>query len=452
MNSKNSPKVYPYRYIILAIFMLLSLVIQIQWLTHAAVARPANEFYQGQFNPNSFFNIDFLAMSYMVIYILISFPASYIIDTYGIKIGLSIGAVLTGIFALLKGIFAASFLMVVIAQIGLAIAQPFILNAITAVTVRWFPLRERALAAGMAALSQYLGIIIAMLVTPMLIGSDPALPDYGQGFEKMLMFYGLISVLAAVLVLAFIREHPPTPPSGEVYKRLSFRKGFALMLKNRNMLITIFLFFIGLGIFNAISSLTDALAENSGVADSDGLIGGLMLIGGIIGAVIIPLLSDKLRKRKLFLVICMAGMVPGVFGLAFADQIASNADSIYTISMISSFILGFFVMSAGPIGFQYAAEVSYPAPESASQSILLWVGQITGMVFVAGMSMKENAYLGDFMTIFAGLSILALIGVLFLKESPLIESGVGNPRLTSGQAGIGSRGEEGTEGMGMEGT
>ncbi|MBT4400991.1 MAG: MFS transporter, partial [Bacteroidetes bacterium] len=345
MNSKNSPKVYPYRYIILAIFMLLSLVIQIQWLTHAAVARPANEFYQGQFNPNSFFNIDFLAMSYMVIYILISFPASYIIDTYGIKIGLSIGAVLTGIFALLKGIFAASFLMVVIAQIGLAIAQPFILNAITAVTVRWFPLRERALAAGMAALSQYLGIIIAMLVTPMLIGSDPALPDYGQGFEKMLMFYGLISVLAAVLVLAFIREHPPTPPSGEVYKRLSFRQGFALMLKNRNMLITIFLFFIGLGIFNAISSLTDALAENSGVADSDGLIGGLMLIGGIIGAVIIPLLSDKLRKRKLFLVICMAGMVPGVFGLAFADQIASNADSIYTISMISSFILGFFVMS-----------------------------------------------------------------------------------------------------------
>ncbi|MCD6347233.1 MAG: MFS transporter [Bacteroidales bacterium] len=420
MSTPTSPKVYPYRYVILAIFMLVSLVIQIQWLTHAAVARPAAVFYNGQFNPSSFFNIDFLAMSYMVIYILISFPASYIIDTYGIKSGLSIGAILLGIFSMLKAIYASNFTVVVIAQIGLAIAQPFILNAITAVTVRWFPLRERAIAAGMAALAQYLGIIIAMLVTPMLIGSDPTKPGYGEGFESMLMIYGVISLIAAIILLIFIREHPPTPPSGEEYIRLSFRKGFALMLRNRNMLITVFLFFIGLGIFNAVSSLTDAIAEHAGVADSDGLIGGLMLIGGIIGAVVLPILSDKYRKRKLFLVICLAGLVPGVFGMAFAHQLASDPNNIYTITIISSFILGFFVMSAGPIGFQYAAEVSYPAPESASQSVLLWVGQITGLIFVAGMSIKENAFLGDFMTLFAGLSVVALIAVLMLKESPMI--------------------------------
>ncbi len=294
-----TPKVYPYRYVILVVFMLITLVIQLQWLTHAAVARPAEVFYNGQFRPESFFNIDFLAMSYMLIYVVISFPASYIIDTYGIKTGLSIGALLTGVFALLKGFAADNFTLVIIGQIGLAVAQPFILNAVTAVSVRWFPLAERGLAAGMAALAQYLGIVIAMLVTPMMIGSDPNLPGYGGGFEKMLMIYGLISFAAAILVLIFIKEHPPIPPSGEEYVRLSFRKGFALMLKNRDMLITIFLFFIGLGIFNAISSLTDAIAAHAGVADSDGLIGGLMLIGGIIGAIIIPILSDKYRKRKL---------------------------------------------------------------------------------------------------------------------------------------------------------
>ena len=80
---------YPrYRYIILIVFMLISVAIQIQWLTHAAVARPAEIFYGGQFNPDSFLNIDFLAMVYMVVYLVMSFPASYIIDTYGIRTGL----------------------------------------------------------------------------------------------------------------------------------------------------------------------------------------------------------------------------------------------------------------------------------------------------------------------------------------------------------------------------
>ena len=86
---------YPvYRYVILVAYMLITVAIAIQWLTHAAVARPAELFYGGQFNPDSFLNIDFLAMVYMVAFLVMSFPASYVIDTYGIRTGLSIGAVM----------------------------------------------------------------------------------------------------------------------------------------------------------------------------------------------------------------------------------------------------------------------------------------------------------------------------------------------------------------------
>ncbi len=39
MNKKSN---YPaYRYVILAAYMILAIAIEIQWLTHAAVARPA---------------------------------------------------------------------------------------------------------------------------------------------------------------------------------------------------------------------------------------------------------------------------------------------------------------------------------------------------------------------------------------------------------------------------
>lgn len=409
----------PYRFVILAIFMLITLAIEIQWLTHAAVARPAEVFYRGQFDPASFFNVDFLAMVYMVVFLIMSFPASYIIDTYGVRVGLFTGSILLGVFSIMKALLAHNFTGVVIAQTGLAVAQPFILNAVTAVSARWFPLSERGMAAGLLALSQYIGIIVAMLVTPALIGSDPDQANYGTGFEKMLWIYGGISLLASILFLILMRERPHDFPPEE-QERYTFFNGIGHIIRNRDMRIMLLLFLIGLGIFNAISSMTDSIAAHVGVKDSDGLIGGLMLIGGIIGALILPTLSDKFRKRKRFMVICILGMVPAVSGLAFPDLLASDPKTIYLITLISSFILGFFVMSAGPIGFQYAAEVSYPARESTSQGILLWVGQLTGMLFVAGMSVDQNIHLGSFMTAFAMLSILALAGVLMLRESPMI--------------------------------
>jgi MFS family permease len=411
-------KVYAYRWIILAVYMLLSIVIQIQWLAHAAVARPAEVFYQGQFNPDGLFNIDFLALLYMLVYIVVSIPASYVIDTYGIRIGLGIGAAITVVSGLCKGVFADHYIIVLLAQTGLAIAQPFVLNAVTAITVRWFPLRERGTAAGLSALAQYLGIIIAMLVTPLMIGISPDKPGYGEGFGKMLLIYGIITAVAGILSLLLIKETPPTPPGDESLERPTFRVGFKHILGLRDMRLILLIFLIGLGIFNAVSSMTDAIAEHMGVKDSEGLIGGVMLVGGIIGALIIPWLSDVYKKRKLFLVICMTGMVPGMVCLSLANHLSNDPGFIYGITLTGSFILGFFVMAAGPVGFQYAAEVCYPAPESTSQGLLLWVGQITGMVFVAGMSIRQNQYIGIFMTFFVLCALAIMILGILLRESP----------------------------------
>ena len=359
-------------------------------------------------------------MLYMLIFLIVCIPASYIIDTYGIRIGLGVGSILTAVFSLMKGIGGANFTIVLIAQAGLAVAQPFILNAVTAVTVRWFPLRERGTAAGLAALAQYLGIIIVMAVTPMMVVSSPELPGYGSGIDRMLLIYGIISAAGAVLALILIKEKPPTPPSAEKLEHTKFFAGLKHILKQRDMIITLVLFFIGLGIFNAVSSMVDSISASLGVDDSDGLIGVAMLGGGVIGAIILPLLSDKFRKRKLFLVLGLGGMLPGVAGLAFADVIAGGPGGAYIIALAASFILGFFVMSAGPIGFQYAAEVSYPAPESTSQGLMLLAGQVSGLVFVAGMSVKDNLYLDGFMKIFVILAVISLILVIRLKESPMI--------------------------------
>ena len=396
--NKSEIKVYPYRWVILAVYFIIAAVIQIQWLTFASVSSAAQEFYQ-----TSSLRIDFLSIIYMVVFIVMSIPASYIIDTWGLRKGLVIGALLTGIFGTLKAWGGDSLLLVTIAQIGLAVAQPFILNAVTKVGAKWFPIEERATAAGLGTLAQYAGIIIALAVTPMLIQVTQS-GDFN--FVKMLWIYGIASIAAAVLIIIFIREEPQTPPtSDEFIERANPIEGLKNIFTNRDMKLLLLLFFIGLGIFNAVSTCIDQICETL-TMDETGMVGGVMLIGGVLGAIVLPAISDKKRRRKPILVTCMILMLPGLIGLAVFNE--------FVPMMISAFIFGFFMMGVGPIGFQYGAEKSYPAPESTSQGIILMMGQISGIIFVVGVNK-----IGIFITMIAFI-ILTTFNVYIstrLKES-----------------------------------
>lgn len=310
---------------------------------------------------------------------------------------------LTGVFGLLKAWGAENLLTVTIAQTGLAIAQPFILNSVTKVGAKWFPVNERATVAGLGSLAQYIGIIVALAVTPMLISESEIV---GFGVSKMLWIYGIISVAGSLLLLMFMREEPPTPPTSEEFTgRSNPIKGIGDVLRNRDMQWLLLLFFIGLGIFNAVSTCIDQICEGLTV-DETGMVGGIMLIGGVLGALILPALSDKKRKRKPFIVICIALMLPGLIGLTVFTE--------FVPMLISAFFFGFFIMSAGPIGFQYGAEKSYPAPESTSQGIILLAGQISGIIFVFGLN-KMGVIIA--MSAFIILTVLNILISTRLKES-----------------------------------
>ena len=80
MENRASSLPDPRRWIVLAAYMGVTLACEIQWLAHASVARAAEAFYAGQFDPGSIFNIDFLALSYMAVYLVLCIPASRLID------------------------------------------------------------------------------------------------------------------------------------------------------------------------------------------------------------------------------------------------------------------------------------------------------------------------------------------------------------------------------------
>lgn len=400
--SQNTPKLYSYRWVVLFAYIVITATICLQWLTFAPIARDAKEFYQV-----SPLQIDLLSLVFLGVFVIIAIPASYVIDTYGIKKGVGFGAILTGVCGLLKGIYAADYSIVLICQIGLAVAQPFLLNAVTKISVLWFPIQERATAVALGTLAQFLGIILVMILTPILLQSGNSIPE-------VMMIYGFVSVGSAFLFLLLIREKPPTSPSthGEDHE-LPFLEGLRFLWKQKDMRKILFLFLIGLGVFNAVSTCIDQICEIKGLnIDESGLVGGVMLISGIIGGIIIPPLSDKLQKRKLFLIIAMAGFLVGLSLFTLFQG--------FIFLLTGSVIIGFFLLGIGaPIGFQYCAEITSPAPESTSQGLLLLVGQVSGILFILGLNFFGMI---SFLYILLILSLINFVIVFWLKESPFMES------------------------------
>jgi sugar phosphate permease len=397
-------KVYGYRWVVLLAFMFVVAVNQLLWITFAPITSDAAKYYRV-----SDLSIGLLSLSFMVVYIVVSIPASWVIDTLGMRVAVGIGAALTGLFGLLRGLAAADYTWVLIAQIGIAIGQPFILNAITKVAARWFPMRERATAAGLGSLATYLGILLGLLVTPYL--------TIGSGIGGMLVIYGIVAAIAAVVFFALAREHPPTPPCPpEQEARSLVFDGLKQTLRKRDFALLMLVFFVGLGVFNGVTTWIENIVAPRGFTITDaGIIGGLMIVGGIIGALVMPLLSDHYRKRIPFLVLALAGAVVGLIGITYAES--------FGLVLVAAFVLGFFLLSAGPIGFQYGAEVAYPAPEGTSNGLLLMMGQISGIVFILAMDSFKSPVTGSMtpsLVVLIGLMILSLLLCTRLRESALI--------------------------------
>ena len=136
-------KVYGYRWVVLLFYSLMQAAMQLLWITFAPITGDAAAFYNV-----SPLQIGYLSMIFMGVFIFVSIPASWAIDTFGIRKSVGAAVALTGIFALVRGFNGDSYQWVMVSMIGIAVMQPFVLNSITTMAARWFPLEERATAAG----------------------------------------------------------------------------------------------------------------------------------------------------------------------------------------------------------------------------------------------------------------------------------------------------------------
>jgi MFS family permease len=365
-------KVYKYRWVILAVYMYVAALTQLYWLNFASI----DTFIEEHLGIAAS-SIQWLTVVFPLVQVLLTLPAGLIIDRKGFKYGVGIGVLFTGVFAMLRLVNPGSFAILLISQIGISIGQPFVLNGVTKLAVTWFPQKEEATAIGLGSLALFVGMMVALGATPVLVES--------LNFQTMLWVYGAIGLLGIVLFYALVKSTPETP-AREMEEQVEIGwKGIGHILKIRDFVILGFIALIGIGVFNGLTSwLQKILAELHNIALSDfATIGAVLIFSGIIGCIIIPVISDKIMRRKPFLI---AASVMGTLGV-----VAFMISKSYSLNIINSVVLGFFMISALPIMLTMSAEITGARYAGISVGWLQLLGNAAAVIIVPVMELLNGA-------------------------------------------------------------
>jgi MFS family permease len=398
MTGESTYKLYPYRWVVLSVFMFVNITIQLLWIAFAPITILASKFYNVSDS-----RIGLLSMVFMIAFIPLSIPVSWGIDTFGFRKTVSIGAILMAVFGVTRGLVGDNYGLVLASTIGIAFAQPFLLNSWTKMPALWFGHKERATVVGLVTLASLVGTALGMVLTPELVKT--------MSIDHIQLLYGVIAAFSTMLFLILAREKPATPPGlpGEDSRALML-DGLKHALSVPSFWIYLFISFVGLGLFNGITTWVEPIIRLRGFTPNDaGTLGALMLGGGLVGAVVMPIISDRSRKRQIFIMLGFALAIPGLIGVTYATTA--------WLLFLSSFWMGFFLVSANPIGMQYAAEITNPTPEGTSNGLIQLFGQAS-VVFVTIMNLlKTNE--GSFtpsLLLMVGLLVISSILILFMKD------------------------------------
>lgn len=384
----------PYRWVVLAVFLLVAGLSQAVWLNFA----PLLSFVQ-QRHGVSEDAAGLLILVFPALYVLLSIPSGLYIDRRGYRATLRLAAAGMAVCSLLR-VFDGGFAWLLAAQIGLAVFQPFAVNPISKLVLDWFAPEQRALATGLGTMGMFLGMAVGIAATPVMVDA--------WGFTGAMAAWAGVAAALCVACFALLRENPlggPAPAGPGV--RASLRP----LLTSRPLVLLFAVAALGLGYFNGITTwLEPMLAQHGMDAVQAGVAGGVLIIGGIVGAASIPALSDRLRRRKPFV---LASVVAA--GLTLGPAVESE---VYATVLIACALQGFCFLPAFALLLEMCSELAGERLAGSATSILMLAGNAGGvLVIVAMVMLKDGDRWGPAVLLLFGLLAAAGLGASLLPET-----------------------------------
>uniref|UniRef100_A0A2M3Z4T4 Choline/ethanolamine transporter FLVCR1 n=1 Tax=Anopheles braziliensis TaxID=58242 RepID=A0A2M3Z4T4_9DIPT len=423
-------RMYKRRWLVLALFVMYSASNALQWIQYSIIANIVQRYY----NITSTW-VDWTSMIFMILYIPLIFPASWILDKMGLRIAAIAGVLGTCLGAWVK-CFSVSpelFWVGFIGQSIVAASQVFILSLPAKVAAVWFGPDQVSSACSIGVFGNQLGIAVGFLVPPLLVENHDDISLIGDDLRLMFYIVAGFTTLLVVLVLFFFKAAPPTPPSAaqEATKTPNplqsspFLHSIKRLMLNRNYVLLLISYGMNVGVFYAISTLLNqiVLTHYPGHEVDAGRIGVCIVFAGMLGSVACGIVLDKTHRFKETTLAVYVFTMIGMWIYTFTLSVGHIA-----VVYVTSSLLGFFMTGYLPVGFEFAAELTYPEPEGTSTGLLNAAAQVFGITFTMVYSELLNTN-GDIVANVT-MAVMLLVGsvVTAVIRSDLRRQAAQNPQ------------------------
>ena len=403
-----------YRWVVLFAYTLVAFSTQLIWLNFSGIAEPQ---VTGIFHA-SIDQIGYLAAFWPLVFIPLSLPTGLSVDRWGFKLNVIAGGLILTVFSWLRLTAGLNFNLLLLYQTAAGVGQPFVYNAISKLAGAWFPKGEQTLANGIGTMGQLVGMITALVVAPIMVPD----PTFGE-LQQNMLFFSVVVTVALVLFVVLARErHGAEERSHSWGSLLGEMKA---VVKMRNIIVMMALFFVGVGVFSGLIQWTESVLSTRGIGSLDaGLISATLLVSGIVGMVAISYIADKYSMLKRF--VTVNTLIAAVFLLVFGFQ------AEFAVYALSAVLVGFFLLSLAPIGLQISLETVGEARSGSAASIVWLASQVGALILIVAMgSLSSFSFtVGGFLSppwfasiLLTSLLALAGFGLSFLivdtrKKSP----------------------------------
>jgi FLVCR family feline leukemia virus subgroup C receptor-related protein len=205
-------------------------------------------------------------------------------------------------------------------------------------------------------------------------------PEVGAGLRNLFFSVAIFTTLLFLIIAIFFNDKPEFPPSAAQAQAVmanqnsSFYSSVKALATNPNFILLFITYGLNTGVFYAVSTVLNQMVTGvfgDNYVKEAGYMGVTITIAGIVGSIVCGYLLDWTR---LFKQITVGIYVLSLIGM-IAFTIALQIKFIWLLFIVSG-ILGFFMTGYLPIGFEFAAEISYPQPEGTSAGLLNAAAQV----------------------------------------------------------------------------
>ena len=414
---------YPQRHLVLLLYGTITCLNSAIWVAYSAIISTATTTYHV---PET--TLSYLTVPYLLSAIFLLPLGSYIVDKEGIRTAVLLGGGVTmcgSWIRYLSGTFASPHVRFGVLMLGQCVASaglPVLHPIPPRLAVVWYPPHERTVATGgrlsdsllsfsSFSFSLFISRLRSQTHSPPYIESltlshlpFPAPPTLPSGISSVSQVIGIavgyglsialvggssdccghlnltLSILVTVPTLLSIflfSPVPPSPPSpAAMTVRTHFMESVKFSLKRSGYVVLLCTLSPGLGVLNSMFAFMGVFTSGKGYDDEvSGLIGVVLVMVGLIGAVIFGAIADR---TKLYVKLCrISFLLSAVTSILFVCAIQFRLPP-YAVLLFAA-LFGFFLLSLLPLCLEFAVEVTYPAAEGVVTGTIMWIGNIYGL-------------------------------------------------------------------------